>query len=104
MANTEWVLRYRGLGPWRASDMTAGDALVVCEQLRDEWRSIDPTSGPSACLAVLALFVAKATGEPLEAVQVLVAGMGLVELVECLSIEPVMAAAPPAGDVAESFS
>lgn len=91
MADTEWVLRYRGLGPWRAADVTAADALVATELLgEDTWVVLDPTSGPRACVALLSQLIARDGGVPIEHAQAAVVTMPAPEFVGCLSVEPVL--------------
>jgi hypothetical protein len=92
----EWVLRFRTLGPWRAADVSASDALMIGALLeRDSWADLEPTAGPRVCMAFLVQLVARSAGVDLAEAQVAVESLPLPELVGCLSIVGVE---PPAAE------
>lgn len=82
----EWQLSWRD-HVWTAADLTISDLIVVGELLQvDSWAALEPTASPRACVGVLAVLIAKATGVPIEEAQAAVLGMSLPEFVGCLDI------------------
>lgn len=82
----EWRLKWRD-NEWSAADLTVADMVVVGELLEvDSWAALEPTASPRACVAVLAVLIARTVDVSIEEAQAVVLSMSLPEFVDTLQI------------------
>lgn len=89
-----WKLTYEGHS-WSEDAVTVADAVIVSELLeRDDWRVMQPTASPRACVAWLATLLARTAGVSIEEAQAAVLSLPFAALVDALSFgdEPPVAA------------
>lgn len=71
---------------WSEDEVTVADAVIVSELLeRDDWRVMEPTASPRACVAWLSVLLARTGGVSLEEAQAAVMARPFRFLVESLT-------------------